>query len=255
MQIIPFKISFYISKIFLKSLLLLIASLGFLVFIINMMEVSQSAQDVDVSGFVLFQIVLFQIPQWIEFMMPFLIMIASILTFNKLSMSSELSVIKAGGVSVWQFLSPVIVCVVAIGIFGFAFFNFFSANLNAKSTFLQNKYIENIEDEKAGLLAPDNGIWLRQSDMENEGGEIILRSTTVSKEDLLFNDVVINYFNAGKMPVKRLNAPRMTLTDGFWKVEKVKVLEEGLSSKSEDLVLIPTDLKKDFIINTINNKY
>lgn len=255
MQIIPFRISYYISKIFLTRLLALVCSLSFLIFVINMMEVSQSAQDVDVSGFILFKIVLFQIPQWIEFIMPFLIMIASILTFNKLSMSSELSIVRASGISVWQFLSPVLLCVVSIGIFGFAFFNFFSANLYAKSESLQSEYVENIDGDKEDLLAPKNGIWFRQQDIDNEGGEIIFRSSRVNKDELLFRDVVVNYFDANKMPVKRINSDAMVLKDGFWKIENATILQEGVASVSEDLVLIPTDLQENFILSTINNKY
>jgi lipopolysaccharide export system permease protein len=256
MQIIPFRISWYISKIFLMRLLILIFSLGFLIFIINMMEVSQSAQDVEVGGLVLFTIVLFQIPQWIEFIMPFLIMIASILTFNKLSMSNELSIVRAGGVSVWQFLFPVILCVVVIGIIGFALFNSFSANLNARSEFLYDKYIENVDDEdEKSYLEPKNGIWFKQADVENEGGEIIFRASSVNKENLLFKDVVINYFDTEKMPVKRMSAEIMILKEAFWKLEKVTILEEGKNSVNKDLLLIGTDLQENFVLSTINNSY
>lgn len=255
MQKIPLKISFYITKIFLYRLAMLILALSFLIFIINIMEVSKTAEENGASYRIAFEIVLFQIPKWIELILPFLVMIASLLTFNKLSMSSELAIIRSCGVSIWQFLLPVIVSSMLIGIMEFSFFNSLSAKLNAKGESLYALHIEKIEKENMNDLAPRNGIWFRQQDITDPNGEIIFQAQRMNKGALLFKNVAINYLDENKLPIKRINAAKMLLNNGSWELENITILEEGKKAVKKKSLLIPTDIKNEFILSQINNKY
>jgi len=255
---LPLRLYYYIAKEFFYKFILLSAFVSAIIFVIDLSELLDSAQENFVPFIILLKIIVLHIPAWLESLFQFLILFATMFTLIKLSHNSEINVIKAGGISVWQFLSPIIVSSFAIGVFVVLIFNPFVALTSNKAQQLENKYFNN---ELEDFITSVNGIWLRQQylELENgklkEKGDIVVRTGKVYKESMILKNVVFVYFDFDFQYLKRINAKKARLEDKMWVLKDVTVIREGEKSKYFENMLVPTNLDKKFILNTLKNKY
>ena len=85
---------------------------------IDFVELLRSrANSAPFPGLTLVHIALLRLPAYIEFLIGFAVLVGSISTLVYLNRKSELAVMRAGGMSVWQFLTPGLLVGVGIGLF------------------------------------------------------------------------------------------------------------------------------------------
>ncbi len=76
---------------------------------------------------------LYRVPQLLEKMMPFCILIGAMTCYLALSRRLELVVARAAGVSAWQFISPALASAIVLGVLATVAYNPMSANLRELS--------------------------------------------------------------------------------------------------------------------------
>src|SRR3546814_1458952 len=81
--------------------------------------------------------------------MPFTILFAAMATFWRLTRSHELVVTRAAGVSVWQFLLPVLGSSVVIGMLAVSALNPLASALLSRYESLEASYMRNQESKLA----------------------------------------------------------------------------------------------------------
>lgn len=88
--------------------------------------------------------------------LPFIVLIAAIIVFWRLTKSSELVIIRAAGQSVWQFVTPLLITSFIIGVLSVALFNPFSAAMYSK--------FQRMDDDRRGRphISSSQGLWLRE---------------------------------------------------------------------------------------------
>lgn len=122
--------------IFLKCLMALVMVLGIFVLTILLVDVVEQLRtvggDIDLSVVQAVQLAAMKLPGLIEQTFPFAILVAAMIAYNQLNKSSELSVIRATGQSVWQFLAPVIVLAIGLGLFSMMVLNPVGATLSER---------------------------------------------------------------------------------------------------------------------------
>ncbi len=84
---------------------------------------------VDASAITVAETSLFRVPQLLEKMMPFCILIGAMTCYLALSRRLELVVARAAGVSAWQFIAPALASAIVLGILATTAYNPMSANL------------------------------------------------------------------------------------------------------------------------------
>src|SRR3546814_5177768 len=97
--------------------------------------------------------------------MPCTILFAAMATFGRLTRSHELVVTRAAGVSVWQFLLPVLGSSVVIGMLAVSALNPLASALLSRYESLEASYMRNQESK---LAVSESGLWLSQAD---DGGQ------------------------------------------------------------------------------------
>ena len=109
--------------------------------------------------------------------------------------ASDLIVMRAGGMSVWQFLSPAILLVLGIGVFFVTIYSPVSAAMLARFERIEAKYITG----KTSLLAvSSSGLWIRQVEHENpEVKEHIFHALRVAQKGATLADVIVFSFDDG----------------------------------------------------------
>lgn len=245
----------YIAKKFIFYTLLLIGFLSFLIFVSEFMDIMGDILEDGLSPKIGIAIILLKIPYWFEATFPFIIFLATIFTYLKLSYTSELNVMRAGGYSFRQLVRPAAYGALLIGIIFATVINPLSSHGLAKSEQLENKYIRG-ETEK-NLLIPKNGIWIKQNGYNQQNGEEVIRSKKFEPGTSTFRDVIILFYDNNGVMYKKLEAGQAIFDKTkFWKIPKAKITERHKKAyESDEIILIPSNLSESFVKNLITQKF
>src|SRR5262249_50200930 len=82
---------------------------------------------------------LFRVPQLLEKMMPFCVLIGAMTCYLALSRRLELVVARAAGVSAWQFIAPALAAAIILGVLATVAYNPMSANLRELSKRMESE--------------------------------------------------------------------------------------------------------------------
>ena len=77
-----------------------------LVVLVDYIEMTRKTSGIDASTWLVVQTSLFRVPQLLERLMPFCVLVAAMSCYLNLSRRLELVVARSAGVSAWQFLTP-----------------------------------------------------------------------------------------------------------------------------------------------------
>ena len=149
-------------------------------------------------------------PQMIHIILPFVVLLSGIIFLFRMNRTSELIVMRAVGLSVWNFTMPLILATFIIGVFDTTVFNPFSA-LTAK------KY-ERLE-EKVGMKSrnpfsfTEKGLWLREQKNENP---IVIRAGRLRQEqkNVMLDNITVFELNPNDTLLRQIDAPTGALKDG-----------------------------------------
>ncbi|MEM9222109.1 MAG: LPS export ABC transporter permease LptG [Pseudomonadota bacterium] len=153
---------------------------------------------------------LYKTPALTEEFLPFAVLFGAIAAFLALNRRLELAVMRAAGVSAWQFVLPGILVVAAVGVFATTVYNPLSAAAREQSDILSARVLGN---EARLLTGGSGGIWFRQ---EGETGGSIMHAATATADGLTLFDVEIHLFDEAAQFAGRIEAAAATLGDGSW---------------------------------------
>lgn len=218
MRALTGKIGRYIAWRFLVTILGVYALCLSLIFLIDFIELlRQSGKYGSVPAHLLIWMGLLRLPAYGELTLPFAALVGSIAAFVNLSRKSELIVIRAAGLSVWQFALPGIVVAFLIGVVSITLYNPLAALARAES--------ERMRAEAFGrnlniFRTKNAGSWLRQ---EGADGPSVLSAQTATNNGLTLKAVAVFQFDRDGRFLARVDADSATLKDGYWSVAKAWV--------------------------------
>lgn len=204
------------------AVLMMIVGVIFMFEIIELLRRTADRPDVDFV-FVL-KMAFSKLPRTFEMVFPFVMMIAAMVTFWKVSRSNEFVIIRAAGVSIWGFLTPLLVTVFLVGVINVTVINPISAYLYEMYETLDYRF--KTKNPKAVLFS-DKGLWIRESLDENT--VLVLEAKSVRQEDdiLLLRKVSILEIDGQSQLLKRVEAYAAELKNGRFELKDVKIYEAG----------------------------
>lgn len=214
--------------------------------VVELLRRTSGRDDVSL-GFVM-QMALAKLPRTIEMVFPFVMMIAAMITFWKLSKSNEFVIIRAAGVSIWGFLLPVLTATFFIGAVNVTMVNPVSAYLYEMYETLE--YRLDTRNPKAVLFS-DQGLWIREAIDKDNFMVLHAKSLRQEKDDLFLRELSIIEMNRKSQPSKRIEAFAGTLRDGYFELKDVHVFVAGeptkvLNSLNYKTVLTEARIKENF---------
>ena len=240
------RIQRYILRECLSGLALVLGVLLLAILMIDVVEQLRTiGSDVKLSLAGALRLSLMKLPLIMEQTLPFAILVASMLAFTRLNRRSELSIIRASGISAWRFLAPVIVMALVLGIFTTTLLNPFAAKLT-ESFELERARL--LDDGRQTMAVSDSGVWLRQGD---DSSQIVIHARRVEEGGIVLVDVKMieeERLFAGNRPtndytfVRRIDATRAYLRNGFWQLENVVENVPNLPPERKANLAIPTSL-------------
>ena len=245
-------LNIYIAKNFLIKFLQVVFGFSLLIFFINLIDAADKVRGTDVPFYVVACMAFLQIPDFLNDVVPSLVLISAIITFFTLSSKNEITIIRMSGFSLWQVIYPIALSAIFLGIFWITIFGPISIQMSKKFNSLEGKYVKH---ELREVVAPQNGIWLKQSNSEIEGEELIIQAKKVYKESLELDEVTVWFFNRDGKFYKKLDAEKMFMKENFWLLQNVVMNDFDVMNKKLDSLSIKTDLEADFVMQKIVNNF
>jgi lipopolysaccharide export system permease protein len=219
-----------------------------LIFFVDFVEVLRGAsRRDDVNSTTLAMISLLRVPIFAELALPFAILIGTIAAFLSLSRTSELIIIRASGISVWQFVQPALFVGIMFGVFAVTVYNPVASVMKARSERLQTKIFNT---EKSFGTYRGTGLWLRQ---ESVDGPTILRASAAADRGLTLGGVTVLQFDLNNRFYEQIQANKAELRQGYWRLENVVVQSSGEAVRRYGEYFVSTYLSPIQIMNSLGS--
>lgn len=243
----------YVARRFLAATTAMLVGLTLLVSLFDFIELLRRAATRPEAGFALVaQIAALRLPFIALQILPFAVLLGGILSFWRLTRSSELIVARASGISAWGFLSGPALVALGFGLVATLAVSPLSSAMLARAERLDYAYLR----VSAGLSAlAGGGLWLRQADrgLDPQGVAILHGSPQTGRGNLLpgsefvMTEVSVWRLSANDRPLARIEAPRARLLPGRWVLEDAVTFGADRLPSPPETLTFPTELTPDRI--------
>lgn len=203
----------YILGQFFKWFAICLAGLAAIVALFEVIELLRKLMTRPMLSFSsIIEILILKTPSHLQLMLPFIVLAASMLTFSRLNQSSELTVIKSFGISIWKMLGGLTIGIFFLGIANLSIWNPLQTVLTQRLYFLEGQFF----GTKRNILSiNESGLWLKEGKEENNR---IMHASHANLEKGIFSDVTIYSFDNTGILIERTDAKMATLKKGYWQL-------------------------------------
>ena len=243
-------LTWYIARRFLTGIVATLAICSLLIFMIDLVELLRVAGKYgSVPALSLATIAVMRLPAYTEFLFGFAVLVGSIGALLFLNRKSEIAVMRAGGMSVWQFLWPGILVAFLLGLFGMLVYNPLAAAGRSEA---EKRYAKAFGQEANLLKAQGGGSWLRQ---DGQDGESVIGAAAASNRGLTLTGVMVfSYDKAGHFS-ERIDAANATLKEGFWELKDAWVSRLGEEPEKFESYVVSTYLTPDRVQDALGSAF
>ncbi len=234
---LPRTLSRYLARLYTGNMLGMTVILLGIIFLFDMVELLRRASKHDDVNFgTIIQMGLLKLPEMAIVIAPFIILFSALYTFWQLARRQELVVLRSAGISVWQFLTPILAVGLLTGVFMMAVINPVSALFYSRYSVLETTYLDR---EQETIAVFDEGMWLRQ---ETDDGYAILHAARIDVPDWRLTDVMVLFFDASDKFTRRIDAGAALLKEGSWQLRDAVLNQPGKPSQPLKTATLPTRL-------------
>lgn len=219
-------LSRYITRQLLANFLIVFFAILGIIMMFDSIEALRrvSGRDDLTFGFTV-QYALTRITKTVEIVIPFVLMVAAMITFWRLSKSNEFVIIRSTGVSIFSFLKPLMAATFVLGIIEIALFNPIAAKMYEWHEVLS--YRMQTRNPNAVLFS-SKGLWIREAVSEDK--VLLVQARSLRQDDdgtIWMRDVSITELDKNSQINKSYEAYFATLDGNIFHLKDVKVLVGG----------------------------
>ena len=237
MNNLSFTFTKYLSKNFTRWLCTVTLTLSVIVSLFNVVELlrrSQNKPDVGIKQVLI--MTLYQLPELLNQLMPFIILFSTMLLLWQMNRRSELVVARSLGMSIWSILTPVWITIGAFSILNYAVFNPISAEFSSRFEQME----QDLLTKRSNLLTiSKTGLWLKQEE-EKSYSLVRVERIGASKKDL--ENVTVYSFDSKNAFINRIEARKAKIIPEGWFFKDAFLSEADKPSQSIGETLWKTDL-------------
>ena len=237
----------YFAGRFVISALGVFASIFVLLVLVDYIEmVRKTSGLVSASAVMVAETSLFRVPQLLEKMMPFCVLIGAMTCYLALSRRLELVVARAAGVSAWQFIAPALASAILLGILATVAYNPMSANLRETSKQME---AELFGSAPGGGIQDASGFWINQV---NADGSVIINAARSEQQGVRLTGLTLFRFDTANQFKERIEAREATLEDGFWLFKTLRRYSLDSPPVDQDRFELATSLTPSQVRNSFS---
>src|SRR5262245_26961902 len=205
-------LSLYIARRFLTGILGTFLLCSLLIFMTDFADLfRQSSKYGSASAWMLVLMTLLRLPAYTEILLPFAILVGSIGALLMLARKSELAVMRAGGMSVWQFLRPGIMVSLIIGVLSVVAYNPMAAAARDEA---ERLFSDAFGRDANVFRNKGAGTWLRQ---DGADGQSVMTAASALNAGLTLKSVTVFVYDRDEHFTERIDAKQADLEQGFWR--------------------------------------
>ncbi len=241
----------YVARRFLVSIIGAFVICSCLIFMIDMIELMRlSRRATDLSVATLLWIGFLRLPAFTELLLGFAVLVGAIGALLSLNRRSELTVMRAAGMSAWQFLRPGIFVTFILGLLAVTVFNPLAATARSES----ERLVAEVFGMEAGLFAgKGDGAWLRQKE-ESGDGQSVMNARATSDQGMSLTGVVAFRFDPEGRFIEHLNAERASLRNGYWELQKAVVVRPKQEPETYPSYRVSTYLTRERVSDAFGSE-
>ena len=237
----------YFAGRFVISAVGVFASIFVLLVLVDYIEMVRKTSGLaSASAIIVAETSLFRVPQLLEKMMPFCILIGAMTCYLALSRRLELVVARAAGVSAWQFIAPALASAIALGVLATTVYNPMSANLRELSKKME---AELFGSAPGGGIQDASGFWINQV---NSDGQVIINAARSEQQGVRLTGLTLFRFDNDFQFKERIEAREATLEDGYWLFKSVRRYSLDSPPLEQDSFRLATSLTPAQVRNSFS---
>jgi lipopolysaccharide export system permease protein len=237
----------YFAGRFVVSAIGVFASIFVLLVLVDYIEmVRRTSNLASASAIMVAETSLFRVPQLLEKMMPFCILIGAMTCYLALSRRLELVVARAAGVSAWQFIAPALASAMVLGLLATIAYNPMSANLRELSKRMEAELFGNAP---GGGVQDAAGFWINQV---NSDGQAIINAARSEQQGARLTGLTVFRFDNNDQFKERIEAQQATLEEGQWLFKSVRRYTLDGPPADQDSFTLATSLSPAQIRNSFS---
>jgi lipopolysaccharide export system permease protein len=247
-------LGWYLAKRWFVAVGGTLLGLGAFIALSNALEAMRSVAESPTSGSTAALMSLLKLPDMLVQLLPFAILIGTLVWLQRLNAQSELTAIRATGLPVRRMLGSAMLSCLLLGVVALTVFNPVAATLLKR----YDRWQATISPPEAqGVLTPNGSLWLRQDLVKTEAigtaaRSIFLYGGTVQNAGTELTPATLFIFDASNTLVGRFDAVRASLRPGQWQLEQVTVLRPNQPVQTEAFAALPTRLTPGQLAASLN---
>jgi lipopolysaccharide export system permease protein len=143
-------------------------------------------------------------------LLPFAVLLGSVVAFARMSKSHELVAARAAGVSAWEFLAPPLAVAIVLGTLAMTLFSPMAAAFLSQYTRLEARYVHG---QASQLAVSSTGLWLRQG---NGAHQSVVHALRVADQGVHLEDIIVFNYDGQDRYAGRIDAASGDLENGHW---------------------------------------
>ena len=237
----------YFAGRFAVAALGVFASIFLLLVLVDYIEmVRRTSGLASASAIMVAETSLFRVPQLLEKLTPFCVLIGAMTCYLALSRRLELVVARAAGISAWQFISPALASALVLGVLATTAYNPMSANLRELSKRME---AELFGSAPAGGLQDASGFWINQVTHE---GQAIINAARSEQQGVRLTGLTVFRFDPDSRFRERIEAREATLEEGRWLFKDVRRFTLDSPPVEQERFVLPTSLTPAQVRNSFS---
>ncbi|MGN6117621.1 MAG: LPS export ABC transporter permease LptG [Nitrobacter sp.] len=227
----------YFAGRFVIAAIGVFASIFLLLVLVDYIEmVRRTSGLASASAVMVAETSLFRVPQLLEKLTPFCVLVGAMTCYLALSRRLELVVARAAGISAWQFISPALASALILGVLATTLYNPMSANLRELSKKME---AELFGSAPGGGLQDASGFWINQ--VTNEG-QAIINAARSEQQGVRLTGLTVFRFDSNSQFKERIEAREASLEDGRWLFRDVRRFTLNSPPIDQETLTLKTNL-------------
>ncbi len=234
----PFTISAYIARQYTVIFSGVLMGLLGLIYVFEVVELLRRSGNKPIALAEILLMGFFKIPEVGMRIFPFAILFGGLICFWRMARNHELVVLRASGISAWEFALPAMFAAFLIAILKITVLSPAGAFVFSRYQDWDNRVLSN----KANTVAfTDSGLWLRQVNDDNT--QAVIHAKSINNADWTMSDVMVLLFSPDGSFLRRIDAPTGHLVTGRkWDFQNATLAQSDAMPQHQDNVTLFTHL-------------
>ena len=200
----------YIVKTYLVWFIGITTTIISVIFLADFVDMLRRVANVEGITFsIAAQLVALRLPYFAQELIPIMALFASMGALWALTRKQELIVARAAGVSVWQFLFPIILTAIALGVVFVTLYNPIASKLYFSYLHLEHKYFGKNNDLIS--IAGKGTVWIKH---EDHSGYIIAKGQPTGDSTKILQNAIVLHFDSRDNLLERFDAEQIIFESG-----------------------------------------